>query len=68
MKDSLMARYCHDCTFLEGGSLKQHEEFQINQLMSSILQIYIFFVNFIIMEFLKLSYISFDKYFFIILP
>ena len=25
-----MARYCYHCTFLEGVSIKQHEEFQIS--------------------------------------
>ena len=29
MKDNVMARYCHNSTFLEGISIEQHEEFQI---------------------------------------
>ena len=30
MKDNFMARYCHNCAFLEGVSFKNHEEFQTN--------------------------------------
>ena len=26
--DSFLARYCHNCTFLQGVSFKQHEQFQ----------------------------------------
>ena len=33
MKDSIMARYCHNCTFLRGFSFKQHEESQINIIL-----------------------------------
>ena len=62
MKDNFMTRYCHNCTFLDVVSFEHHKEFQIFWTCWKNL----FFVKFTTMEFLKLSYINFETYFFLI--
>ena len=68
--DSFLARYCHNCTFLQGVSFKQHEQFRTSlscvQYSDSepAAKIY-FLVKFATIEFLiKLSYINFWQTFF----
>ena len=78
MKDNAMVRYSHNSTFFGGGSLEQHEEFQITVSLwvkFSEHVVKFFFKNvkkivkkFFFMEFLKLSYIDFDIYLFIFFP
>ena len=59
-----MARYCHNCTFLEGFSIEHHEDFYITlslrvQFPKPFGKIY-----FCQIYFLKLPDVDLDKYFF----